>query len=945
MRVRLLGSVDVVVDGAPRLIQGVRRKALLATLALHDGEVVGTDRLAHVIWGEMASPGSASTLQSHMSFLRGVLGSRTAILARPPGYVLELGGGDTDVREAERLLRAGTRSPNPSEGIDDLEAALALWRGPPLADVHGMPWLEEQAQRLEVLLGHVKRALFEARLAAGEHIRLVPDLVAMAAEQPLDEQVCGQLMLALYRSGRQAEALAAYQRMRRSLGDLGIDPGAELRDLQTAILRQDPALEPLAMPMVSLAPVVVRTPVLPVPAQLPSAVGGFAGRAAELARLDELLRRALGARGRPAAVVIAAVSGMAGVGKTALAVHWAHRVAGRFPDGQLYVNLRGFDPGGAAVEPGEAVRGFLDALGVPAARIPDGLDAQATLYRSLLRNKRVLVVLDNARDGGQVRPLLPGSPGSLAVVTSRRDLADLVAAEGAYPLALDVLADAEAGDLLARRLGGSRAAGEPDAIAQIVDRCARLPLALAIAAARAADRPEFPLAVLTAELLAAARALDPFDGGDAATDVRAVFSWSYQALSEPAARLFRLLGVHPGQDVALPAAASLASIEPEQARLLLAELTRAHLIAEHAPGRFALHDLLRAYAAELVDGCESEEARGAALHNVLDHYLQTAHRAAMRLEPYLEPISLDPPRPQVTSGAPKTAEAALAWCSAEQAALIAAVGRAAEAGLDTHAWQLAWSLSSFLLRRALWSENAAVQWLALDAARRSGDDAGEAHALTALAFGYARAGRDSDAMPVFRRALRLFEQGGSNASQADIHRQLAWLAERQGQPAEMLSHSQRALELYRAADHQAGQAGVLNDLGWCHAMLGEYRQALDYCQRALAALAEVGERSWEDAVWDSLGYIHHQLGNHAEAVTCYRRSVALCRDLADRYNEAVTLDHLGDVQLSAGDAAAARRTWDDALRILAEIGHPDADQIRVKMLEHDPLLDPTHQDP
>jgi tetratricopeptide (TPR) repeat protein len=525
-------------------------------------------------------------------------------------------------------------------------------------------------------------------------------------------------------------------------------------------------------------------------------------------------------------------------------------------------------------------------------------------------------------------------------VTSRRDLADLVAGEGAYPLVLDVLAADEAADLLARRLGGSRVAGEPDAVAQIVDRCARLPLALAIAAARAADRPGFPLAVLAQELRAATRALDPFDGGEAATDVRAVFSWSYRALSAPAARLFRLLGVHPGQDVAVPAAASLAAIEPEQARLLLAELTRAHLIAEHAPGRFVLHDLLRAYAAELAGTCESEQARGAALHNVLDHYLHTAHRAAMRLESYLEPVALDPPRPQVTAGAPTSAEAALDWFGAEQATLLAAVGRAAEAGLDTHAWQLAWALHGFLLRRGLWSENAGVQWLALDAARRSGDGAGEAYALTALAFGYARAGRDSDAMPVFRRALRLFEKTGSHVCQAYIHNQLAWLAQRQGQHAEMLRHSQRALELYRAADNRAGQAGMLNDVGYSHAMLGDYEQALDYCQQALAALHELGERSWEEAVWDSLGYIHHQLGHHQEAIACYRRSVALCRDLADRYNEAVTLDHLGDVQLSAGDAAAARRTWDDALRIMAEIRHPDAERIRVKLLEHDPQIGP-----
>jgi len=590
------------------------------------------------------------------------------------------------------------------------------------------------------------------------------------------------------------------------------------------------------------------------------------------------------------------------------------------------------------VKPTEAVRGFLEALGVPEGRIPDGLTAQTALYRSMLADKRVLVVLDNAHDEGQVRPLLPGSPGCLAVVTSRHFLSGLVAAEGAYPLALDVLAADEAADLLARRLGQGRLASEPGAVADIIARCARLPLALAIAAARAASRPSFPLAVVAQELGAATRALDPFDGGDAATDVRAVFSWSYQALSEPAARLFRLLGVHPGQEIGLAAAASLAGIELDRARPLLAELTRAALIAEHAPGRFSFHDLLRAYAAELAGACESEESRSTALRDVLDHYLHSAHRAAMRLEPYLQAVVLDPPRPRVVVRAPETAEAALDWFGTEQATLVAAVRRAAEAGLDSRAWQLAWALNSFLLRRGLWSENAAVQRLVLAAARRSGDALGEAHALGCLAFSYARAGRDGDARPVFRSSLRIFEKAGSHACQAYIHSQLAWQAERQQRPAEMLRHSERALELYRLAEHPAGQAIVLNDIGYSYAMLGEYEQALDYCQRSLAAVGEFGERSWEEATWDSLGYIYHQLGNYAEAIACYERSVDLCRELADRYNEAATLDHLGDVRLSAGDLPAALRTWAQAARILGEVGHPDAAQIRVKVLEHEDSL-------
>jgi hypothetical protein len=405
-------------------------------------------------------------------------------------------------------------------------------------------------------------------------------------------------------------------------------------------------------------------------------------------------------------VVISALSGTAGVGKTTLAVHWAHRVSARFPGGQLYVNLQGFDPGGAALEPGEAVRGFLEALGVPVARIPADLPAQTGLYRSLLAGQRVLVVLDNARDVEQVRPLLPGSPGCLAIVTSRNHLTGLVATEGAYPLTLDLLPTADACDLLTRRLGSGRVASEPAAVDEIIAGCARLPLALTIAAARAATSPDFPLAVFATELHEATRVLDPFHGGDLATDVRAVFSWSYRALSAGAARLFRLLGLHPGPDIGLAAGASLAALQPAEARALLAELTRAHLLAEHAPGRYAFHDLLRSYAAEQAQARESQQERDAAVHRILDHYLHTAHRTAMLIEPHFDPLSLVPAQPGVVLGAAGTAEDAMAWLTAEHAALLAAVLLAADAGHGRHAWQLAWAVTTAFIRRGSWPDNA-----------------------------------------------------------------------------------------------------------------------------------------------------------------------------------------------------------------------------------------------
>src|SRR5215472_7593427 len=457
VQVRLLGPVDVMVDGAPLAVPGLRRRAVLATLALRAGEIVGTDQLVDAVWGSSVPSTAANTLQSHVSYLRHVLPAKSVIVSRSPGYVLELGEGGTDVQVAERLLRQGTQADDPAEGVRRLETAAGLWRGRSLANVAGLAWLEGQAGRLDSLQVTIKRALLDARLAAGEHAQLLPELEQLAADNPLDEQVHAQLMLALYRCGRQADALAVFHRLRRELDEqMGLEPGQPLRDMEVAILRQHPALDPpLAAGVTQL------TPERLTPAQLPSPVPGFAGRRAELEALETFRTTAAPGGSDLATVIISAVSGTAGVGKTALAVHWAHQVADQFPDGQLFVNLGGFGPDGAALRPATAVRGFLDALGVPSAQIPDGLQAQAALYRSLLASRRVLVVLDNARDADQVRPLLPGSPGCMAIVTSRHQLTGLVATDGAHPLALDLLSAAEARDLLARRIGQARVGSDP----------------------------------------------------------------------------------------------------------------------------------------------------------------------------------------------------------------------------------------------------------------------------------------------------------------------------------------------------------------------------------------------------------------------------------------------------------------------------------------------------
>jgi tetratricopeptide (TPR) repeat protein/transcriptional regulator with XRE-family HTH domain len=674
---------------------------------------------------------------------------------------------------------------------------------------------------------------------------------------------------------------------------------------------------------------------LVVPAQLPADLAGFTGRTQHLRELDALLTGSGRGEdnGQTPAVVISAIAGTAGVGKTALAVHWAHQVRDEFPDGQLYVNLRGFDPAGTAMPPAEAVRGFLDAFGVPPQRVPASLAAQAALYRSLLTGRRVLVMLDNARDVEQIRPLLPGSPGCLALVTSRYQLTSLVATQGAHLVTLDPLSTAEARELLARRLGVDRLSAEPHAVNQIIASCSWLPLALAIVAVRAATHPQFPLAALAAELREASGGLDAFDGGDAPIDVRTVFSWSYHALGAEAARVFRLLGLHPGPDVAPRAAASLACLPVGQTRRALAELTRAHLVAEHAPGRYSLHDLLRAYAAELAQTIDTGAERRAAVHRMLDHYLHAAHAGALLLDPHRRPIALAPPQPGVTSGAFDHREQALAWFAAEHPALLAAIRQAVSAGFDIHAWQLPWTLMDFFDRCGHWHDLAAIEGVAVDAARRLADRIGQAHAHRGLARACERLGRHDDARSHYLHALDLYEQLGDLRGQANIHACLGAVFEQERHHHDALHHDLQALNLFRAAGDRSGQARALNGIGWEHAQLGDYRQALGYCQQALTLLGEVGDLWVQAATCDSLGYIYRHLDDHHQAKAHYLQAVALWQEVGNRYYEADTLTHLGNSHQAAGNPDGARDAWQHALAILDQLDHPDANQVRAMLHE------------
>ncbi|MGH3678793.1 MAG: ATP-binding protein, partial [Natronosporangium sp.] len=616
---------------------------------------------------------------------------------------------------------------------------------------------------------------------------------------------------------------------------------------------------------------------------------------------------------------------------TALAVHWAHQVADQFPDGQLYANLRGFHPSGRIMEPAEAVRGFLDALGVPPQRIPAGLAAQAGLYRSTLAGRRVLVVLDNARDADQVRPLLPGSPTCLVVVTSRNQLTGLVATETAQPLLLDLLEPDEARELLAGRLGPDRVATEPDAVAEIIDRCTRLPLALAVTAARAAAYPGFPLRVLAAQLREAQAGLDGFAADDPATDARAVFSWSYQILSAEAATLFRQLGRHAGPDISVPAAASLGALPLPGARRLLAELARAQLVTEHTPGRYTFHDLLRAYAAELSDHEDADHDRQAALHRLLDHYLHTAAAAAPLITSRLVSVTLPQLHPGVAPERLVGQEQATTWFASEHTVLLAAIDRASLAGLDTHAWQLAWAVAGYFYRRWLWHDLAATARTALVAARRLGDLVGQARAHANLGGAYTYLDRQPDGQAHLQHALHLNRQLGDSAGQARVHLFLAVGYESQDRYADAFCHAQQALDLYLAADERADLPRALNAVGWYHSLLGRHEQALHHCQRALAMQREHGDRHGQAGTVDSLGHIYHRLGQRRAAIASYQRALELSRADGNRHLEATTINHLGDVHLAAGEPDAARTTWREALAILDELGSWEAGKVRAKL--------------
>lgn len=948
-------------------VRGGKQRTVLAVLLLNAGRVVSTERLIDAVWGENPAPSADVAVRNYVMRLRRDLGPvKERIRTRPPGYLISVDPGEFDVSRFEALLesaRAAGESGSWDRAAERARTALELWRGEPLCDVESDSLVQREAPRLAELRLRAMETRIEADLRLGRPAEVVAELGYLIAAHPLRERLRAQLMLALYQSGRQADALAAYQNAREELVELlGVEPGEALRDLHQRILSGDRTLAAPVPPgspaEASAGPGPALDPRAVVPRQLPRAVGRFVGRDRELALLSGLLE---GADDQdPGSAVISVISGTAGVGKTALAVLWAHKVSGRFPDGQLYVNLRGYDPD-QPVAPGDALAGFLRVLGLPAERIPASTDERAAAFRSMVAGRRVLVVLDNAREVEQIRPLLPGSSSCLVVVTSRDGMPGLVARDGAVRVNLDLLPEEESVRLLRELIGGR--AADSDSLARLAECCCRLPLALRVAAELANARVGVPLAELAAELSDRQRRLDLLDtDGDVRSAVREVFSWSYRHLDALAARVFRLAGLHPGPDFDAYAVAALADTGLAEARRSLDRLARANLIQSAGPGRYGLHDLLRDYARELAAGRDGEEDRQAALTRLLDHYLHTAGIAAETLS-LREPGRYRGIRRAAAAPVPAVTDAAdaMAWLEAERASLVAVAVHAADNGWPGHAVTLSVVLSLYLDRVFRPADSRAIHDAAHRAAQASADRRGEISALNNLAGVDCRLGRfqavdalyqalassreisDRDgeartlgnlgvmsihlgrferAAEYLSQALALCREAGDRQSEARVRSDLSRALGRWGHHREAIDHARKSLALGRELGNPDCEATALARLGDAYLGAGRYPEAANGFQRALGLFREVGGRHGEAEVLVCLAVTDAKIGRLEQAVTNVRRGLALCREVGEWLYTTWALTCAGDVLLSAGRPAEARDLFADGLELSGRIVLP-----------------------
>ncbi|WJK37481.1 BTAD domain-containing putative transcriptional regulator [Solwaraspora sp. WMMA2065] len=935
----VLGPLAAQTGSQTLAIAGPRQRNVLAVLLVNVNHSVPVSELAVAVWGDAAPEAGRRQIQNAVSQIRATLAryGHAGPQRNEFGYSLCVAPENLDLLQFELLVARGHEfeaDGDLARAADSLRAALARWRGPALADLGGdriralAAHLDER--RLAVVETYARQAL-----ASGPADRLVDDLAGLAKRHPLRERLTAAYMHALYRAGRQADALAAYRQAATSLGDeLGVDPGPELAEMFQRVLRHDPALDPPPAARTANRRSAARDEPWPsgdgypfrdrrsgpvvVPAQLPADVAEFTGRQTELDWLDGLLDAGSAADAGTAGstVTVAMICGLAGVGKTALAVRWARRVLHRFPDGQLFVDLRGADEHDP-LSPAEALSGFLTALGVPGVEHPDDLAARAARFRTAVAGRRLLVVLDNAATAEQVRPLLPGTGSCMVLITSRDTVAGLAAVQGARRLTLDLLPEPDAVDLL-RQLIGAPAVAEPEVAAGLAIRCGRLPLALRIAAELVVSRPDTDLAGLVSELSRWQGRLDILDiGDDPRAAVGTVFSWSVRHLPEPAVRVLRLLSVHPGPDLDAYAVAALAGTGLDPARLAMARLVRAHLVHPTRPGRFGIHDLVRAFAAGLSRDTDTGTDRRAARQRLFDHYLGTASTAMDRLHPANRPYRPDvapptPPTPDLSDPA-----AAARWLDAELDNLITISTYAAGHGWSRHAVALSGVLHRYLVNGQWPAHARTVHTNALLAARQVGDPGGQARALLGLGSAHFHAARFGPAAARLKQAAALFRHTADRTGEARMLGTLGCVEARQGRYGSAIGSLRRSVTLLRELGDRNGEANGLNNLSWVELDLGRPEQAAGYSRRALGLYRDIGDPVGEPHALLSLGRAEAMLGQPQAASARYEQARRQFLRHDDRFGAVLVRLSLGMLQNQLGEWTNAAELLTEALALAA----------------------------
>lgn len=917
MRFRILGPLEVEDDdGRLITIGGPQLRGLLGVFLLHPNRVVSTDRLVEHVWGGDSPTTARGLLQGRIAHLRRAIQQhdRQPLATRGPGYQLEVRPGERDLDTFDELVHAATNpTDHPATRSERLNEALALWRGPVLDGVTMDTWRAELAhleeRRLDVLEQRV-----ELDLALGKHAILVGELQAHTHQHPLRERLWGQLLVALAGAGRTADALAAYRELRRTFVDqLGTEPSQAVQQIHQRILTGDlgsAGVAPQTLKATRATGTTTAAGSHTIPAQLPAATGAFTGRAEAFGWLEDLLSPS-GGEGP----TIGVLSGTAGVGKTTLSIRWAHRVRARFPDGQLYLNLRGY-----AVEPPvrviDALSGFLQALGIPGEQIPTGVEAATARYHAAIAGRRLLIVLDNARTAEQVRPLLPEGPdsqGVLVLVTSRDRLTGLVTREGARQLKLDVFQPAEANELLAKLLGPDRIAAEPEAAAELAQQCAMLPLALRIAAANLCSASVASITHQVANLAADNR-LDVLQtGDDQSAAVRGTFDLSYDTLDAQARMLFRHLGLAPGADVTAGSAAALAGISEDHASALLDRLANASLVEETTAGRYASHDLLRVYAKDRAHDEETIAERRQAVERLLRWYLDVVDGAARALYPHF--LRLHNP-PEAAYEHADRAEA-WRWLDAERAALIAAVERAYELELYEPAWLLADSLRGYFYLRRIVVEWLKVVELGLAAADAAGSLIGRAAGHGSIGLAQLCANNYWQALSHQRIALELCEQADWPMGKAHALTNLAVVQQELGELEHAVERHEQALAIN--TESGAGHAATMNlyNLGQLNTLRGRLNEAVDWLETASRRPSEINSIRNRALGANRLGDAFRYLGRFDDALNALADSLALWGELDNNYGQGIAHGSTAAVHCDTGDLEAA---YDHAKRALTFLG-------------------------